>query len=88
LLLSHPPTDQVDVVQMCVLEFENRPEGERFYHLENYIEGQYIKYNSNSGFVDANLRATPQVNLGRVAERASLIDRLFLNFLNFLLLVL
>ncbi|XP_056286389.1 eukaryotic elongation factor 2 kinase [Pseudoliparis swirei] len=34
---------------------------EIFPHLEHYIEGKYIKYNSNSGFVrDDNIRLTPQ----------------------------
>ncbi len=51
---------QVDVFQMCILEFKNRP-GKPLYHLEHYIDGKYIKYNSNSGFVEENLRNTPQV---------------------------
>ena len=50
---------QVDI--MCVVEIVNRPEKPLF-HLEHYIEGKYIKYNSNSGFVrDDNIRLTPQV---------------------------
>ncbi|XP_051789620.1 eukaryotic elongation factor 2 kinase isoform X6 [Erpetoichthys calabaricus] len=56
----HKPPKQVDIVQMCVLEMKNRP-GKPLYHLEHYIEGKYIKYNSNSGFVrDDNIRLTPQ----------------------------
>lgn len=31
------------------------------FHLEHYIEGKYIKYNSNSGFVRDDMRLTPQV---------------------------
>lgn len=55
------PTDQVDIMQMCVVELKDRP-GKPLFHLEHYIEGKYIKYNSNSGFVrDDNLRLTPQV---------------------------
>lgn len=46
---------------MYILEFKDRP-GEPLYHLEHFIEGEYIKYNSNSGFVDENLRYTPQVS--------------------------
>jgi len=46
---------------MCVLEFESRPADDRFYHLEHFIDGHYIKYNSNSGFVEENIRCTPQV---------------------------
>lgn len=45
-----------------MLEFVDRP-GSPLFHLEHYIEGQYVKYNSNSGFVEENLRYTPQVNV-------------------------
>ena len=45
---------------MSVIEFHDRP-GQPVFHLEHYIEGNYIKYNSNSGFVDEALRLTPQV---------------------------
>ncbi|KAM4526727.1 eukaryotic elongation factor 2 kinase isoform 3-T3 [Fundulus diaphanus] len=56
----HRPPKQVDIVQMCVVEMTNRP-GKPLFHLEHYIEGKYIKYNSNSGFVrDDNIRLTPQ----------------------------
>lgn len=48
-------------MQMCVMEMSDRPDKPLF-HLEHYIEGKYIKYNSNSGFVrDDNIRLTPQV---------------------------
>ncbi|KAF7232244.1 hypothetical protein EG68_09451 [Paragonimus skrjabini miyazakii] len=50
---------KVDIAQMCVLEFVNRPE-KPLYHLEHFIEGTYRKYNSNSGFVDETARNTPQ----------------------------
>ncbi|XP_056153174.1 eukaryotic elongation factor 2 kinase isoform X2 [Lampris incognitus] len=56
----HRPPKQVDIMQMCVVELTNRP-GKPLFHLEHYIEGKYIKYNSNSGFVkDDNIRLTPQ----------------------------
>ncbi|GAA6214463.1 eukaryotic elongation factor 2 kinase [Lates japonicus] len=56
----HRPPKQVDIMQMCVVEMKNRP-GKPLFHLEHYIEGKYIKYNSNSGFVrDDNIRLTPQ----------------------------
>ncbi|XP_055006004.1 eukaryotic elongation factor 2 kinase isoform X3 [Boleophthalmus pectinirostris] len=56
----HRPPKQVDIMQMCVVEMVNRP-GKPLFHLEHYIEGKYIKYNSNSGFVrDDNIRLTPQ----------------------------
>ncbi|TNN09249.1 Eukaryotic elongation factor 2 kinase isoform 2 [Schistosoma japonicum] len=58
---SRQPTvpKKVDISQMCVLEFINRPE-KPLYHLEHFIEGTYRKYNSNSGFVDDLSRNTPQ----------------------------
>ncbi|XP_044289257.1 eukaryotic elongation factor 2 kinase isoform X3 [Varanus komodoensis] len=56
----HKPPKQVDIVQTCIIEMHNRP-GKPLFHLEHYIEGKYIKYNSNSGFVrDDNIRLTPQ----------------------------
>ena len=48
-------------MQMCVIEMIDRP-GKPIFHLENYIDGEYVKYNSNSGFVlDEDARCTPQV---------------------------
>ncbi|KAM6423941.1 eukaryotic elongation factor 2 kinase [Liasis olivaceus] len=56
----HKPPKQVDIVQTCIIEMKNKP-GRPLFHLEHYIEGKYIKYNSNSGFVrDDNIRLTPQ----------------------------
>ncbi|XP_014448155.1 eukaryotic elongation factor 2 kinase [Tupaia chinensis] len=56
----HKPPKQVDIMQMCIIELRERP-GKPLFHLEHYIEGKYIKYNSNSGFVrDDNIRLTPQ----------------------------
>ncbi|XP_029311940.1 eukaryotic elongation factor 2 kinase isoform X3 [Cottoperca gobio] len=56
----HRPPKQVDIMQMCVMEMADRP-GKPLFHLEHYIEGKYLKYNSNSGFVrDDNIRLTPQ----------------------------
>lgn len=56
----HKPPKQVDIMQMCIIELKERP-GKPLFHLEHYIEGKYIKYNSNSGFVrDDNVRLTPQ----------------------------
>ncbi|CAF0909171.1 unnamed protein product [Adineta steineri] len=57
---EHNPPKKVDIVQMSVLEFKDRV-GQPYYHLERFIDGDYIKYNSNSGFVcDDTLRHTPQ----------------------------
>ncbi|XP_073915678.1 eukaryotic elongation factor 2 kinase isoform X2 [Castor canadensis] len=56
----HKPPKQVDIMQMCIIEMKERPD-QPLFHLEHYIEGKYIKYNSNSGFVrDDNIRLTPQ----------------------------
>ena len=45
--------------QMSILEFVDR-DGSPLFHLEHYIEGNYIKHNSNAGFVeDIQQRHTP-----------------------------
>ena len=56
----HNPPKKIDMFQMSILEFVHRP-GSPLFHLEHYIEGKYIKYNSNAGFVDEHehLRLTP-----------------------------
>ena len=59
--LTSPLLTQVDIFQMSILEFVDRP-GSPLFHLEHFIEGEYIKYNSNSGFVDETFRQTPQVS--------------------------
>lgn len=56
----HNPPKKIDMFQMSILEFTERP-GKPLFHLEHFIEGNYIKYNSNSGFVeDVQVRNTPQ----------------------------
>uniref|UniRef100_A0A1I7X4D7 Eukaryotic elongation factor 2 kinase n=1 Tax=Heterorhabditis bacteriophora TaxID=37862 RepID=A0A1I7X4D7_HETBA len=55
----YDPPKKIDIVQMCVLEVIDLP-GEPLFHLEHFIEGDYIKYNSNSGFVSEVARKTPQ----------------------------
>lgn len=57
----HNPPKKVDIFQVCVIELKDR-EGSPLFHLEHFIEGKYIKYNSNSGYVlqDETLRCTPQ----------------------------
>ncbi|CAF0833538.1 unnamed protein product [Brachionus calyciflorus] len=54
----HNPPKKIDMFQVSILEFINRP-GCPLFHLEHFIEGDYIKYNSNSGFVE-DCRCTPQ----------------------------
>ena len=57
----HHPPKQIDFFQMAVLEFVDRVD-KPLYHIENFIEGNYVKYNSNSGYVlgDDAQRHTPQ----------------------------
>ena len=54
----HNPPKKVDIFMMAVMELHERP-GAPLFHVEHYIDGDYIKYNSNSGFV-ADMRQTPQ----------------------------
>ncbi|XP_046380334.1 eukaryotic elongation factor 2 kinase-like [Haliotis rufescens] len=55
----HNPPKKVDIFQMYILEFKAR-KGSPLFHLEHFIEGDYVKYNSNSGFVEETIRLTPQ----------------------------
>lgn len=54
----------MDIFQTYIIEMIEREECP-LYHIEHFIEGNYVKYNSNSGFVlaDDNFRMTPQVNM-------------------------
>eukprot|EP00096_Caligus_rogercresseyi_P010237 TRINITY_DN3660_c0_g2_i1.p1 TRINITY_DN3660_c0_g2~~TRINITY_DN3660_c0_g2_i1.p1 ORF type:complete len:699 (+),score=109.38 TRINITY_DN3660_c0_g2_i1:378-2474(+) len=55
----HNPPKKVDIFQMSVVEFHDRANSP-LYHIEHFIEGNYVKYNSNSGFVDNKYaRQTP-----------------------------
>jgi len=55
------PPKQVDVMQCAIVEFSARPHRPLFC-VEQLMEGDYVKYNSNSGFVQGDdlLRHTPQ----------------------------
>jgi len=58
----HNPPKKVDIFSMGVIELIDRAQAPLF-HIEHYIDGEYIKYNSNSGFVDDRHgpeRMTPQ----------------------------
>ena len=52
----------MDIFQVYIIELVER-DGAQLFHVEHFIEGNYVKYNSNSGFVltDENFRMTPQV---------------------------
>ena len=45
--------------QTAVIELSDRQD-KPLYCIERFIEGDYIKYNSNSGFVSSECRHTPQ----------------------------
>jgi len=47
------PPKKVDFVQTAIIEFPNRP-NQPLFGVEHLIEGDYVKYNSNSGFVAGN----------------------------------
>uniref|UniRef100_A0A0K0FVJ4 Eukaryotic elongation factor 2 kinase (inferred by orthology to a human protein) n=1 Tax=Strongyloides venezuelensis TaxID=75913 RepID=A0A0K0FVJ4_STRVS len=54
----HNPPKKIDIFRVSILEFVEE-EGSPLYHLEHFIEGEYIKHNSNSGFVSDVVRMTP-----------------------------
>ncbi|CAG0922754.1 unnamed protein product, partial [Notodromas monacha] len=54
----HNPPKKVDIIQMYVVELVDRP-NKPVFHLEHFIGGDYVKYNSNSGFVGDEFRQTP-----------------------------
>ena len=54
---QHPPK-KIDVMQVLMFEFVDRP-GSPAFCVERFLEGEYIKYNSNVGFADDH-RNTPQ----------------------------
>ena len=49
----------MDFFQTYIIELEKR-QGSPLFAVEHFIEGGYIKYNSNSGFVSDINRLTPQ----------------------------
>lgn len=65
------PPKKVDIFQLSILEIREADKPAQdissniedvacFYHIERFMEGEYRKYNSNTGFVDEQLRNTPQ----------------------------
>ncbi|CAH8453829.1 unnamed protein product [Schistosoma haematobium] len=64
----HNPPKKVDIFQLSILELspdssvgsDQLDFSPVFFHIERFMEGEYRKYNSNSGFVDECLRNTPQ----------------------------
>ncbi|KFD52577.1 hypothetical protein M514_06611 [Trichuris suis] len=66
----HNPPKKIDIFQVSVIEFVQR-EDKPLYHIERFIEGSYIKYNSNSGFVSSVYRQTPQAFSHFTFERSA-----------------
>ena len=57
------PAKQIDFLQAFVLEFAGRA-GSPLFACEKFVEGEYVKHNTNSGWVEAeHHRATPQVSM-------------------------
>ena len=60
----------MDFFQAYLIEFfddeneekeEEENERRQLFCVEHFVEGEYVKYNSNSGFVSDMKRLTPQV---------------------------
>ena len=59
---SYNPPKKIDFLRMSVIEMTDE---NCAYHMEAYIDGEYIKHNSNAGFVESGSevgisRRTPQ----------------------------
>ncbi|KAH9284714.1 Eukaryotic elongation factor 2 kinase [Echinococcus granulosus] len=48
------------ITTMSLPSVQRKTQSSQFYHIERYMDGEYRKYNSNSGFVDGQPRNTPQ----------------------------
>lgn len=66
------PPKKVDIIQTYIIEMVDRKDKPVFC-VEHLIEGKYIKYNSNSGFVSDNHRRTPQVSPLHIASNSTLL---------------
>lgn len=61
---SPPPTcdsKRRGSITMISTSTPTKSKSSQFYHIERYMDGEYRKYNSNSGYVDEKPRNTPQV---------------------------
>lgn len=52
---------QVDFFQAYLISLNEPLNGKTIYCVEHFMEGNYIKYNSNSGYISDVNRLTPQV---------------------------
>ena len=61
---SYKPPVKIDFLKLSYIRLEDREE-EPIYHLEAFVDGEYVKHNSNAGYVQADSdsgisRRTPQ----------------------------
>ncbi|VDK33917.1 unnamed protein product [Taenia asiatica] len=54
------PKRRGSITMMSMPSIQRKAQSSQFYHIERYMDGEYRKYNSNSGFVDGQPRNTPQ----------------------------
>ena len=60
---KNDPPKPIDIMQICIIRIQNFQEKgkEEYLQMEHFIEGEYKKFNSNSGYVSEDCRRTPQV---------------------------
>ncbi|VDM35353.1 unnamed protein product [Hydatigera taeniaeformis] len=54
------PKRRGSITMMSIPSIQKKTQSSQFYHIERFMDGEYRKYNSNSGFVDNQPRNTPQ----------------------------
>ena len=59
---KHDSPKPIDIMQICIIRIQNFQEkgNEEYLQMEHFIEGEYKKFNSNSGYVSEDCRRTPQ----------------------------
>ena len=59
---KHNPPKPIDIMQICIIRIQDFKAGnqEEYFQMEHFIEGDYKKFNSNSGYVSEDCRRTPQ----------------------------
>ena len=59
---KNDPPKPIDIMQICIIRIQNFQEKgkEEYLQMEHFIEGEYKKFNSNSGYVSEDCRRTPQ----------------------------
>ena len=59
---KHNPPKPIDIMQICIIRIQDfkAKNQEEYFQMEHFIEGEYKKFNSNSGYVSEDCRRTPQ----------------------------